>query len=252
MEMAAQFQNHAMMDIIRPFDSSAEAKAAYYKTYLNKIAPKIPEEEKEQQQLSDELVGTIEKGIAAAFKSSEAQEATMKSIKELVEVKKADVNRLGGALQQPPLIVAATGNNGFPSVKSVYDIRNTIATYLLEHGADPLKHEEHPMGVQTIIRAAVFNHLDILKRCAEYITPQALTDAINEIPVANGLTALHDTVLRATMAEPDKFEGYFAQCKWFMEHGGKSDIEDFSGTTQKDIANKCKNEQVRKRLLEIL
>lgn len=252
MEMAAQFQNKAMMEIIRPYDSPAEAKAEYYKGFLKKIAPKISESEKEKQELSDQLVAAVENGIKAAFAKSEAVEETMKTIKELVEVRQADVNGLGGPLQQPPLIVAVTGNNGFPAVKSVYELRNSIAEYLLKNGADPSKHEMHPMGAQTIIRACVFNHLDILKMCAEHMTPQALQDAINEIPVVNGLTALHDSVLRATMAAEDKFEDYLAQCKWLMEHGGKSDIEDFAGTTQKNIAEKCNKEEVRRRLLEIL
>jgi len=252
MEMAEQFQNYAMMDIIRPYDSSSEDKAAYYQTYLKKIAPIIPEEDKEQQNLSDLLVATIEKGIKQGFTNPGSIQATMAAIKELVEEKKADVNRLGGPLQQPPLIVTVTGNNGNPVAKSVHDLRNAIAEYLLKMGADPVKHEMHPMGAQTIIRASVFNHLDILKMCEKYISPEVLTDAINEIPVVNGLTALHDSVLRATMAAEDKIEGYLEQCRWLVEHGGKSDIEDFSGITQKNIAENCKNAEVRRRLLDIL
>lgn len=252
MEMATQFQNFTMMDIIRPYDSSSEEKAAYYKKYLEKIAPVIPDDQKELQALSNELVSVIENGIKAAFTDAGSVDATLRKIKELVEDKKVDVNRLGGVLQQPPLIVTVTGNNGFPQVDSVYRLRNSIAEYLLEKGADPVMHEVHPMGAQTIIRASVFNHLDILKMCANYLTPKALADAINEIPVVNGLTALHDNVLRATMASEDKFEGYLEQCKWFMECGGKSDIEDFAGNTQKNIAERCNKEDVRRRLLEIL
>lgn len=252
MEMAEQFQNYAMMDIIRPYDSSSEEKAAYYRTYLTKIAPTIPENEKDKQELSDKLVAVIESGIKKAFTDPLSADETMKNIKELVEVKKADVNRLGGPLQQPPLIVAVTGNNGNPAVKSVHDLRIAIAGFLLNMGADPVKHEMHPMGAQTIIRASVFNHLEILKMCAQHISAQALADAINEIPAVNGLTALHDSVLRCTMAGEDKFDGYLAQCRWLVENGGKSDIPDFSGVTQKNIAQKCKKEQVRSKLLEIL
>lgn len=252
MEMAAQFQNKAMMDIIRPYDSPKEKKETYYKTYLARIAPVIPEEEKEIQTLSDQLVAAIEGGIKKAFTDADSINETLDKIRALVEIKKADVNRLGGILQQPPLVVTVTGNNGLPSIERVALLRYKIAEYLLKNGANPTFREKHPMGAQTIIRAAVFNHLDILKICALYITPQELTDAINEIPVVNALTALHDTVLRATMAAPDKFEGYLAQAKWFMEHGGKSNIEDFAGTTQRNIAENCKNESVRNRLLEIL
>ncbi len=43
-EFAAQFQNQKMMDVIRPYDSPAEAKAAYYQSYLHRIAPFVPDE----------------------------------------------------------------------------------------------------------------------------------------------------------------------------------------------------------------
>lgn len=252
MELATQFQNTKMIEILKPFDSSKEKKEEYYKTYLKRIAPYIPEKEKEIQKLSDELVLTIETGIKKAFVDSDSLKTTMDKIKELVEVEKADVNRLGGYLQQPPLIVTVTGNNGFPEVEAVKKLRYDIAEYLLNKGASPIIREKHPMGAQTIIRGAVFNHLDILKLCANFISPRELTDAINEIPVVNALTALHDTVLRATMASREKFEGYLQQAKWFMDNGGKSDIEDFAGVTQKDIAKNCKDEYVRNKLLEVL
>lgn len=252
MEMAQQFQNKEMMEIIRPYDSPAEKKAENYKKYLARIAPVIKEEEKESQKLSDELVATIENGIKQSFTNADSVDKTMAKVKELVLEKKVDVNRLGGLLQQPPLVVTVTGNNGFPANENTAYLRKNIAEILLKNGADPTLREKHPMGAQTVIRAAVFNHLDILKMCAEFISPQAMTDAINEYPVVNGLTALHDTVLRATMAAEDKFEGYLAQAKFFMEHGGKSDIEDFAGRTQKNIAERCSKEDVKKRLLEIL
>ncbi len=108
------------------------------------------------------------------------------------------------------------------------------------------------MGAQTIIRASVFNHLDILKMCAQYITPQQLMDAINEVPLVNGLTAMHDAVLRATMAAPDRFEGYLEQVRWFVAHGGRSDMEDYAGVTQRNIAEKTDKPEVRRRLLAVL
>lgn len=252
MEMAMQFQNKPMMDVIRPYDSSAKKKADYYRSYLERIAPVIPPDEMEVQNLSDELVSVIENDLKEAIRTGIYNEGTMKKIRKLVENKGADVNRLAGPLQQPSLIVAVTGNNGLPFVEAAGRLRNEIASYLLENGADPSLHENHPMGAQTIIRAAVFNHLKILKMCEAYMTQKQLTDAINEIPIVNGLTALHDTVLRATTADEGKFEGYINQSRWFMEHGGRSDIEDFSGRTQRKIAENCKNEKYKKRLLEVL
>jgi hypothetical protein len=252
MELATQFQNQAMMDIIRPFDTSSEAKAAYYQTYLKRIAPVVPPQEKEAQARADQLVAVIEKGIQSAMKAPEAVDETLAKIKDLVENQGTDVNRLGGALQQPPLIVTVTGNNGLPAVPAVAELRRRLAEYLLDKGADPTRHERHPMGAQTIIRAAVFNHLDILKMCAKVITPEQHTDAINEIPVVNGLTAMHDTVLRATMAGPDRFEGYVDQTRWFVQNGGRSDIEDFAGITQRNIAENAKDPDVKKRLLDVI
>jgi hypothetical protein len=63
---------------------------------------------------------------------------------------------------------------------------------------------------------------------------------------------MHDTVLRATMAGPDRFEGYLDQARFFVRSGGLVDVEDFSGTTQRDIADRCTKPQVRARLLAVL
>ena len=252
MELCTQFQNQAMMDLIRPFDSPSEAKAAYYQTYLKRIAPIVPPAERASQALADQLVSTIEDGIKKAMKAPDAALETLAAVKDLVENQGADVNRLGGPLQQPPLIVTVTGNNGLPAVPAVAELRRRLAEYLLTRAADPTLHERHPMGAQAIIRAAVFNHLDILKMCAKVLTPEKHTEAINEIPVVNGLTAMHDTVLRATMAAPDRFEGYLEQARWFVENGGRSDIEDFAGITQRNIAEQARDPEVRKRLLDVL
>ena len=251
LELAAQFQNHAMVDVIRPYDATAEAKAAYYQSYLDRVGPKIPEDRREAQALSDKLVGVIAEGLAAASSDAGAVDRTLDAVKALV-AQGADVNRLGGALQQPPLIVAVTGNNGFPPNPAMARLRKELAAYLLEQGADPTRREEHPMGAQTIIRAAVFNHLEILRMCGGYITPQQLADAINEWPLVNGLTAMHDTVLRSIMAEPDRFEGYLDQARWFVANGGRADIEDFSGQTQRALAETAKDPAVRQRLLDVL
>ncbi len=252
MELASQFQNYEMMQVIRPYDRCKEDKEKYYQLYLKRITPVIPENQRLIQQLSDQLITSIESGLRKAASDPDAVHRTLFAVKELVEIKKADVNRLGGLLQQPPLIVTVTGNNGFPPNPDVAALRKQLALYLLEQGADPALHERHPMGAQTIIRAAVFNHLEILKMCEKYMKPAALKEAINEIPAINGLTAMHDTVLRATMAAPEQFEGYLEQARWFVAHGGRSDIEDFSGVTQRNIAERAENPDVRKRLLEVL
>lgn len=252
MELATQFQNLTLVDVIRPFDSPAESKARNHSAYLRRIAPIAPVSEREAQTKADRLILIIEDGLRTAQADSGAQSDTLGALKELVERQGAEVNRLGGPLQQPALVVTATGNDGLPSVSAVADLRLAVAEYLLSQGADPLVRERHPMGAQTIIRAAVFNHLEILKMCAKVLTAGELADAINEVPVVNGLTAMHDTVLRATMAAPDRFEGYLEQARWLIEHGGRSDIEDFTGTTQRDIAARAADPEVRRRLLAVL
>ncbi len=251
-DLASQFQNKTIMEIVRPFDSPAEKKAEYYRSYLKRIAPVVPPDQVEIQKLADEMIATIETGIKDAFSDGPAVDRTVGRINEMVETRKADVNRLGGPLSQPPLVAVSTGPNGFPADADVVRLRNSLAKYLLEHGADPTLHEVHPMGAQTIIRAAVFNHLEILKMSANYISSQQLTDAINEIPVVNGLTAMHDTVLRASMAAPDRVEGYMEQMRFFVSHGGRIDMEDFAGVTQRNIAEKIEDPDRRQRILKVL
>lgn len=252
MEFARQFEDRGMMAILAPHDSPAEAKAAYYARFLARIAPVVPPEEAAAQALADRLADTIQTGLPAAGRDPQTAAATLAAVRALVETDGADVNRLAGPLGQPALIVAVTGNNGQPPSPAAAALRLAIAELLLAHGADPTRHERHPMGAQTVIRAAVFNHLDILRACGRRLSPAALAGAINEIPVVNGLTALHDTVLRATMAAPEHVEGYVEQARWFMQNGGRSDIEDFAGTTQRAIAERCDRPDVRARLLEVL
>jgi hypothetical protein len=251
-DLAMQFQNQRMAEIVRPYDPPAAAKAAYYQTYLARIAAVVPPAEAAQQALADRLVAAIEAGLKAAASDPKAVETTLATVRGLAEGEGAEVNRLGGALGQPALIVAVTGPNGFPANPDIARLRLALATYLLDHGADPTLRERHPMAAQTVIRAAVFNHLDILKLCAGAVTPRQYTDAINEIPAVNGLTAMHDTVLRASMAAPDRFEGYLDQARWFVAHGGRTDIEDFAGCTQRNLAKRADNPEVRRRLLAAL
>ena len=109
MELAAQFQNQKMMDIIRPYDVPAQAKAAYYDGYLRRIAPVIPEQERPAQQLSDRLIQVIENGIKRAGVDAGAVKATLDAVRDLVERHKADVNRLGGSTRSRTATTAAGG-----------------------------------------------------------------------------------------------------------------------------------------------
>ena len=252
MELAQQFQNQPLMHLISPFDSPQDEKAAYYRFLLQRIAAFTPASQAAAQQLSDNLVRAIEDGLRRAAQEPGSVETTFREVRDLVEGQNVDVNRLGGPLQQPPLVVAVTGNNGSPPDANMMRLRRQLSQYLLEKGADPTKLEKHPMAVHAIIRAAVFNHLEILQMMAERMTSQGLAAALNEQPAVNGLTALHDTVLRASTAGPDRFEGYLQQIRWCAAHGARSDIEDFSGRTQRSIAAATADLKIRSCILEAL
>ena len=108
------------------------------------------------------------------------------------------------------------------------------------------------MAVNSVIRASVFNHLDILALIAQRIPAHALAEALNRPASVNGLTALHDTVLRATTAAPEARQGYFDQIRWAVAHGARSNIEDFSGRTQLEIAAGATDAELRRVLLDML
>jgi len=235
-ELAKQFQNSEMMELIEPFNKSEEEKNAYYRALLKKIAE--PE---------DLLIDTITDAILNVRSKNDIDKALL-DVKSIIQKYDLNVNILGGPLQQPALIVVVTGNNGDPFNINTAQLRKELAIFLLENGANPLVCEKHPMGVNAIIRAAVFNHLEILNLMSNKISKADLTSALNEQPMANGLTALHDTVLRASTASKDRFEGYLNQIKWCVKNGAQYNIEDYSGLTQLKLAENIKD-SVKKNLI---
>ena len=250
LELAKQYSNAALVALLRQHEPPPGRKEAYFHALLERIAPSTPPEESAAQELSDRLVGAIQESIARAGENPAILPAALLTVRELLH--ECDVNRLGGVLRQPPLVVAVTGNNGDPPQPAVAELRFRVAQMLLENGADPMRRERHPMGVHAVIRASVFNHLDILKLMARTMSAQKLRDALNEIPIVNGLTALHDAVLRASMTSIDKLQGYLDQIRWSVENGARIDIEDFSGRTQRSIAEKTGDPERRRALLEAL
>jgi ankyrin repeat protein len=241
MELARQFQNQPLIELIGPYDRSKTDKAAYYERLLQRIAP-----------LPDRLISVIDTGLQAVAQDAAAATTTLRDVCDLVERLGADVNALGGPLQQPPLVAAVTGNNGTPPNLNVAELRKSLVNYLLEKNADPTVRERHPMGVGAVIRAAVFNHLELLEIMARKLGHEKIADALNEQPSVNGLTALHDTVLRASTAAADQFEGYLDQIRWCVKNGARSDIEDFSGRTQRQLAEAVGDPQIRQRILDAL
>lgn len=248
LELARQFQNQPLLELIAPYDRPESEKRVYYEAYLRRIAPFISASELPAQQKFDKLAVMIAQGLRESAEEAGAAGPAITRIARFLEAEAVDVNRLGGSLQQPLLVVAVTGSNGQLPNPAVAQFREQLVALLLEHGASPVVKERHPMGVNAIIRAAVFNHLGILKTMGAAISP----DALNEQPQVNGLTALHDTVLRAGTASADHLDGYLEQIRWFVVKGARSDIEDFSGATQRDLAGRIPNESRRQRVLEAL
>jgi hypothetical protein len=80
MEFAQQFQNQAMMDLIRPYDRPREAKAAYYEALLRRFAPVTPPEEAAAQQAADRLVADPGRPADAA-QDRAAVETTLASVR---------------------------------------------------------------------------------------------------------------------------------------------------------------------------
>lgn len=252
MELAQQFQNEALVELIRPYDRPQAAKTAYYEELQQRFAPVTLPAEAAAQQLADRLVDTIQDGLGSAANDATAAQTTLAAVRCLVEHDGADVNRLGGFLRQPALVVSVTGTNGTPASAAVAELRRQIADYLLERGADPTLHEVHPMGAHAVIRACVFNHLDILRSISRHLTAEKLAAALNEIPIVNGLTALHDSVLRASTVGPDRIDGYLNQIRWAVASGARWDIEDFSGRTQRAMAEAVADPERRERILDAL
>ncbi len=236
-QLGRQFQNQAMVDALEPFDkATATAKQADTKVLLEAISggPRNPEVGTPAQEASETVINIIISGLAevAGLEEPECSAALTRissELKEIIQNPNFEPNRLAGELLQTPLIAAVTGTD---ANEGVARLRRKFVDILLQKGADPDKEEMYPMSVDAVIRAAVFNHLDILKRFESVMTPEAMKRALNHKPVVNGLTALHDSVLRAATGSA----GYLEQIRWARGLGAAVDIPDHTGRTQRDFA----------------
>jgi 2-keto-3-deoxy-L-rhamnonate aldolase RhmA/ankyrin repeat protein len=236
-ELGRQFQNQAMVEALEPFDkATTEAKEADTKALLEAIpaGPRNPEAGTPAQQASETVFNVIASGLArvALLEGPDLSAAVTQVITELndaIQDPNFDPNRLAGELLQTPIIAAVTGTN---ANEGVAQLRLQVVDILLEKGADPHKEEMHPMAVDAIIRAAVFNHFDTLKRFEAVMTPEAMKQALNHKPAVNGLTALHDSVLRAATGSAS----YLQQIRWARGLGAAANIPDHTGRTQRDYA----------------
>jgi len=225
-QFGRQFKNQAMIDVLEPFDkATTEAKQADTRALLEAISggPRNPEAGTKAQEASESVFNAITSGLAevAALEEPERSAAVTRVTSELKEATQDpsfDPNRLAGELLQTPIIAAVTGTNANDGVAR---LRREVVDILLQRGADPDKEEMYPMAVDAIIRAAVFNHFDALKRFEAFMTPVAMKQALNHKPAVNGLTALHDSVLRAATGSAS----YLEQIRWARGLGAAVDIK---------------------------
>jgi len=249
-DFARQFQNAPMEKLLAASEPDGGKKKEYYEGLLERVREKVPPEEVEDQALSDQAAKSIVAALKKAGDFPEEADAIFADF--LTKVEGVDVCRLAGDLRQPLLVIAVTGNNAGKMPEAAGAMRQRIVAALLERGADPLQKEKHPMGAHSIIRASVFGHLEELKKMGAYLTAQELADALNEVPAVNGLTALHDAVLRSGETDWVRFPFYLAQIRWEIANGARPDIPDFSGKTQADYVGDIEDEEKKKALWEVL
>ncbi|MFZ4537583.1 ankyrin repeat domain-containing protein [Propionivibrio sp.] len=250
LDFARQFDNRPLIEALTPSAPSPEAKAANYKAILGKIREQESPGDDETQRRSDSAATAISDALKKVGDTPEKLDELTASITAKLEG--VDVNALATDLRQPLLVVTVTGNNTGPHPEAAATLRLRIARLLLDRGAGPLVKEKHPMGAHAIIRASVFGYLDILRLMGSRISSSELADALNEIPVVNGLTALHDAVLRASTMPDNRLPGYLEQIRWEIASGARSDIEDFSGRTQHKYAEDIADPVRRKLVLDAL
>ncbi|MEI6033105.1 MAG: ankyrin repeat domain-containing protein [Verrucomicrobiae bacterium] len=250
LDFARQFDNRPLVEFLEKSAPEKDVQAAYYRALLERIRVPVPPGEEEAQRRSDAAAAAITGALKKAGDAPETIGGLEKEVAEKLEG--VDVNRLAGDLRQPLLVVDVTGNNPGAHPEASGDLRLRIARMLLDRGASPLAKESHPMGAHAIIRASVFGHLDILKLMGSRITAAELAGGLNEIPVVNGLTALHDAVLRSGTAAESQLPRYLAQIRWETGSGARSDIEDFSGRTQHQYAESIADPARKQAVLDAL
>jgi prenyltransferase beta subunit/ankyrin repeat protein len=243
LDIARFWNNKPMIALLDKYDPPTEIeRKAYMDELLEKIAPPEPrdEEDRRVQSLTDSLVDTILNELKRAGElptntNKEIDEAVseiLKGINRLLETPGFEINRLGGTLQQTPIIWVLTGKDVNENVSM---LRKALVVYLLNRGADPDIPEKHPMAVDAIIRASVLNHFEVLKTIADHMTPESFAAALNEKPAVNGQTALYDTVHQALKATPATLPVYLEQIRWSIDHGARIDIAEHTGKTLADM-----------------
>ncbi|MER0509320.1 hypothetical protein ABR850_07720 [Aeromonas veronii] len=224
------WHNQQMIALLTPYYPSdpTEAKAMarqqqdYYEQLLFAIA--------DPQALTERLISAIEQHLQDGGASGELARHKVEAILAQPEL---EIDRLGGPLQQPPLVFAITGVD---NDQAQADRRHALVKLLLEKGADPRVREHHPMAIGAVIRASVLNQFALLQLLADYMTPSDFAAEMNTSPAVNGLTAMHDAIHRALTSPPVKLEGHLAQIRWMLVRGARLDMPDHTGQTQRALA----------------
>lgn len=250
LDFARQFDHQALIEVLVPAAPSPEDRAAYFAALLERIRESVPPAEVARQQAVDAVAERIAVCLAQAAADPATAPDCLERLRQALDG--VEINRLAGVLRQPLIVIAVTGVNPGPHTDAAAALRLDIVRHLLAAGADPLLRERHPMGVHAVIRGSVFGHLDALRLMADHLHPTAFTAALNEIPPVNGLTGLHDAVLRAGTAPAEQLPAYLEQIRWEVAAGARSDIEDYSGRTQRQYAEAIADAERRRLVLESL
>ena len=178
-------------------DITSEQKASRLVALLNIIDPprRLSEAEVRKRDLQIRLQSAAEKG-------------DLITVRQLVDIDKANLNTRAGRLGTTPLILASVAG------------KEDVVEYLLANGANPNLYERHPMGISALFKAAVFGHAGIALRLL-----QAGAN-VNEQGPANGMSPLHDAV----------FRGRIEVAKLLLQYGADRSLKDYSGRTPMDFA----------------
>jgi uncharacterized protein len=151
-----------------------------------------------------------------------------------LEPNAATLNALGGELSQPSLVFLGTTGG-------TEDVKVDVLNYLLERGADPFAAELHPMAVNAVFRPAVFGQAEVLRTLLAAVPPDRRAEYVNQQGVANGMTPLHDAVLRAGSGDAAVRLDVIQQ---LVAAGARTDIANDAGETVLDVARRLGNTQV--------
>ena len=249
LDFAQQFQNRPLIEALSSRPPDPAARDVFFQDLLERIREPVPAGEADAQRRADVAGAAIDEALKRAGATDEPIDDILNGL--LPKLDDVEIDRIAGDLRQPLMVIAVTGNDPGPDQARSAGLRVRIVEALLARGANPLVKEHHPMGATAIIRASVFGHLECLKRMAAHLSAAQLADALNEIPAVNGLTGLHDAVLRAGTVSVERLPHYLEQIRWEVGSGARFDIEDFSGRTQRQYAEAIADLRRRAQVLEI-